>query len=95
MMILGGLSHGLNATTLRRLTSNVEALLSVTGRITMLSISRWIHSKGSYRTLQRFFNTTIAWGKVAVKISVDIQAESTNGFHENLQRTILKRTVLC
>jgi hypothetical protein len=92
MMILGGLSHGLNATTLRRLTSNVEALLSVTGRITMLSISRWIHSKGSY---QRFFNTTIAWGKVAVKISVDIQAESTNGFHENLQRTILKRTVLC
>ena len=48
MMILGGLSHGLNATTLRRLTPNVEPLLSMTGRITMLSISGLIDSGGGY-----------------------------------------------
>ena len=64
MMILGGLSHGLNGTTLRRLAPIVEALLSMTGRVTMLGIARWSESGGSYRTIQRFFNTTIAWGKV-------------------------------
>ena len=64
MMVLGGLSHGLNDATLRRLAPIVEALLSMTGRVTMLGVSRWSDSGGSYRTIQRFFNTTIAWGKV-------------------------------
>ena len=64
MMVLTGLSHGLNATTVRRLAVIVEAMLSMTGRLTMLGLSRWTECGGSYRTVQRFFNTTIAWGKV-------------------------------
>ena len=64
MMVLAGLSHGLNATTWRRLAPIVEALLSMTGRVTMLGVSRWSEPGGSYRTIPRFFNTTIAWGKV-------------------------------
>ncbi len=29
----------------------------------MLGVSRWSESGGSYRTIQRFLNTKIAWGK--------------------------------
>lgn len=36
----------------------------MTGRVTMLGVSRWTESGGSDRTVQRFFNTTIAWSKV-------------------------------
>ena len=36
----------------------------MTGRVTMLGLSRWTEQGGSYRTIQRFFNTTIVWGKV-------------------------------
>jgi putative transposase len=63
-MILAGLSHGLNATTVRCLAVIVEAMLCMTGRVTMLGLSRWTESDGSYRTVQRFFNTSIGWSKV-------------------------------
>ena len=43
------------ATTTRVIV--VLALLSMTGRVTMLNISRWTGQGGSYRTVQRFFNT--------------------------------------
>jgi hypothetical protein len=33
----------------------------MTGRVTMLGISRWAGQGGSYRTIQRFFTTKIAW----------------------------------
>jgi hypothetical protein len=36
----------------------------MTGRVTMLGISRWTEPGGSYRTIQRFYNSTIAWAKV-------------------------------
>jgi hypothetical protein len=42
----------------------VPALLAMTGRVTMLGISRWTEPGGSYRTIQRFYNSTIAWAKV-------------------------------
>jgi len=32
----------------------IEATLSMTGRVTMLGISRWTEKGGSYRTVQRF-----------------------------------------
>jgi putative transposase len=64
MMILSCLGYCLDKTTLRRLTKIVEALLSMTGRVTMLGMSRWSESGGSYRTVQRFFNTAVSWGKI-------------------------------
>lgn len=54
----------LNSTSLRQLTIVSSAMLCMTGRVTMLSISRWAESGGSYRTIQRFFNTPIPWEKL-------------------------------
>ena len=36
----------------------------MTGRVTMLGISRWTEAGGSYRSVQRFFNTAIPWAAV-------------------------------
>ncbi len=60
-MILLCCSSLLDANTLRHLVLVSEALLSMTGRITMLGISRWTETGGSYRTLQHFFTETINW----------------------------------
>jgi putative transposase len=51
-----------SATTLRQCRWIVRALLVMTGRITMLGMSRWAGKGGSYRTIQRFFATVIPWG---------------------------------
>src|SRR5262247_2722918 len=50
------------ATTLRRCSRIMRALLVMTGRITMLGMSRWAGQGGSYRTIQRFFATVLPWG---------------------------------
>ncbi len=42
----------------------VQAMLSMTGRVTMIGLSRWAGKGGSYRTVQRFFNTAIPWPQV-------------------------------
>ncbi|MBI3934984.1 MAG: transposase [Acidobacteria bacterium] len=55
------LEQVLDKTTLRRLGRIAGALLAMTGRVTMLGISRWTGPGGSYRTVQRFFNTVIPW----------------------------------
>jgi hypothetical protein len=36
-------------------------MLMMTGRVTMLGISRWAGKGGSYRTVQRFFAQTLPW----------------------------------
>ncbi len=61
MSLLACLSQCLDATTLRQLCQVSEAMLSMTGRVTMRGISRWTNKGGSYRTLQRFFNTGTNW----------------------------------
>jgi putative transposase len=48
-------------TTHRRLSRISLALLVMTGRITMLGISRWAGKGGSYRTVQRLFSTVLPW----------------------------------
>jgi putative transposase len=42
----------------------VQAMLSMTGRVTMLGLSRWTRKGGSYRTVQRLFNAAIPWPEV-------------------------------
>lgn len=44
-------------------------MLAMTGRITMLSISRWTEKGGSYRTVQRFFKSNINWIELNWSIS--------------------------
>jgi hypothetical protein len=51
----------LTATTLRQFGKIIFALLAMTGRVTMLGISRWAGQGGSYRTVQRFFYTALPW----------------------------------
>ena len=48
-------------TTIRQLSRITLALLCMTGRVTMLGISRWSGAGGSYRTVQRCFATAIPW----------------------------------
>ena len=49
------------ATTLRQFSRIARALLVMTGRITMLGLSRWAGKGGSYRTVQRLFSTVLPW----------------------------------
>jgi len=49
------------STTIRQMNHIMTALLTMTGRVTMLNISRWTEKGGSYRTVQRFFHTAIPW----------------------------------
>ncbi len=55
------------ATAMRHFSLIVPTLLTMTGRITMLGISRWTEKGGSYRTIQRFFATTLPWTELLVK----------------------------
>jgi putative transposase len=48
-------------TTLRQCSRMVSAMLMMTGRVTMLGISRWAGKGGSYRTVQRWFAQALPW----------------------------------
>lgn len=61
MLVLGCLSQCLDTTTLHHLIRVSEAMLSMTGRVTMRGIARWAGTGGSYRTIQRFFTTSLSW----------------------------------
>src|SRR5437899_3867542 len=49
------------STTWRQLRQIALALLVMTGRVTMLGISRWAGKGGSSRTVQRVFSTVMPW----------------------------------
>ena len=55
---------GISKTTLRQMNQIIIAMLSMTGRVTMLGLSRWAGEGGSYRTIQRFYYTVIPWAQV-------------------------------
>ncbi len=63
-VLLQCLSFCVDSTTLCRLEVIVLSVLSMTGRVTMLGISRWSDAGGSYRTIQRFYTSSINWAKV-------------------------------
>ncbi len=39
----------------------IIALMGIPNRVTMLSLSRWTESGGSYRTIQRWYDTPLEW----------------------------------
>jgi len=49
-------------TELKRLRQIVLAVLCMTGRVTMVGLSRWTENGGSYRTIQRWFTSKVEWG---------------------------------
>jgi hypothetical protein len=56
-----------SSTSVRHLSVIVPTILTITGRITKLGISRWAGSGGSYRTVNRFFATRLPWMQLLVK----------------------------
>ena len=65
--LLACLQPLVTAVTLRHFSLIVPALLTMTGRVTMLGLSRWTEKGGSYRTLQRFFATVMPWPELLVQ----------------------------
>jgi putative transposase len=61
MVLFACLSQCIEPTALRQLGRVVEAMLAMSGRVTMRGLSRWSGTGGSYRTIQRFFNTSLSW----------------------------------
>lgn len=64
LALLQHLNPVLAKTTIRQMSLIIYAMLAMTGRVTMLGISRWTDKGGSYRTVQRFFQTSIPWAQV-------------------------------
>jgi IS4 transposase len=64
LALLQPIQNSVSKTTLRQLSRIIFAMIALTGRVTMLGISRWAEKGGSYRTVQRFFYTVIPWAQV-------------------------------
>jgi len=64
LALLACLSPAMTATTIRQLSSIAQALLTLTGRVTMTGLARWSGPGASYRTIQRFFATPIPWAQL-------------------------------
>ena len=69
----------MDRTVLRQLNTIIESLVSMRGRVTMLGISRWSETGGSYRTIQRFFGTTIDWMRLNIQI-INIHMSGASGY---------------
>ncbi len=62
---LSSIDNILDRKTFKHLAIFVEAILSMTGRVTMLGMSRWSEDGGSYRTIQRFLGLPdIPWERM-------------------------------
>ena len=61
LALLQCLSPYVSMTVLKQLSRIAQALLAMSGRVTMLGVSRWAGAGGSYRTVQRFFHTALPW----------------------------------
>jgi putative transposase len=61
LALLQCLQPTVTRTTLRQFSRIAMAMLVMTGRVTMLGLSRWAGKGGSYRTVQRFFSQVLPW----------------------------------
>ena len=63
--LLACFDQSVDKTTVRQLNRIIVAMLTMTGRVTMLGISRWTEKGGSYRTIQRFFGKKLPWLQIS------------------------------
>ncbi len=54
----------ISTASVSRLAAIAQAVLTMTGRMTMLGISRWSEKGGSYRTIQRFYGEKLPWSEM-------------------------------
>ncbi len=64
LSLLQCLLFHLDETLLGQLSIVITAMLAMSGRVTMLGISRWAGKGGSYRTVQRLFSTPLPWPRL-------------------------------
>ncbi len=64
LALLQSIAPLLEKTTLRRMSHVIFGMLTVNGRMTMLGLSRWTEKGGSYRTIQRFYQSTLIWSAI-------------------------------
>ena len=64
LALLQNLAPLLAKTTFRQMSQVVYGMLVVSGRITMLGLSRWTEKGGSYRTIQRFYHSLLPWNAI-------------------------------
>jgi len=64
LALLQPIQNSVSKTAMRQLSRIIPAMIAMTGRVTMLGLSRWAERGGSYRTIQRFFYTVIPWAQV-------------------------------
>jgi DDE superfamily endonuclease len=61
---LACLAPVLTATTSKQMSRIALGMIAMSGRVTMLGISRWAGAGGSYRSVQRFFASVIPWASL-------------------------------
>ena len=61
LALLQNIAPLVDKTTFRRMSHVMFGMLVASGRITMLGLSRWTEKGGSYRTLQRFYQSVLPW----------------------------------
>jgi putative transposase len=61
LALLQNITPLLEKTTYRQLSQVIFGMLVISGRITMLGLSRWTEIGGSYRTIQRLYHSVIPW----------------------------------
>lgn len=59
--LLQSIAPVVEPTTLGQLSQVLYGMLVAPGRLTMLGLSRWTEKGGSYRTIQRFYQSVIPW----------------------------------
>jgi putative transposase len=61
LALLQNIAPVLEPVTFRQMSRIILAMLVVSGRITMLGLSRWADKGGSYRTIQRWYHSEFSW----------------------------------
>jgi len=61
LALLQNIAPVVSATILQQMSHVIYGMLISNGRITMLEISRWTETGGSYRTIQRLYHAPMLW----------------------------------
>ena len=67
LSLFAGFELLLPRVAVRQLAIIAQAILTLTGRISMLGIARWTEKGGSDRTIERFFSTVLPWHEMLAK----------------------------
>jgi putative transposase len=61
LALLQSIAPLISKTTFRQMSHVIFGMLVITGRMTMLGLSRWTEAGGSYRTIQRWYHNKLLW----------------------------------